>query len=591
MSHQDSTQISVQTPSGTVVEPADRIALLTASTPSARGWVERVSVQALSILSPELVKVLEESKNSQSEMSQNPRSTGIRGVDPSPAGSAQAAAYPVDTEENYYAQKEREQGFLPPTDINTAYQTVSPDVWAKMIHLADTLDFPSHFIRPPVAFGTQSLSQTESTELCGFRKEHKGSSSLEQSLKYLNSFSKSKPHLSERDLIKNLHCILPLSTLERLDHCKEKPNQTLKGIYLYLQTHFGKLLTPEEVYQKLSVLTSEVTATPPMEVLEKISELLIKVSDDNLEYERTAIRESLRYLKLILPTSMWPTLTMQVRGGTLSTLIQCIKSTFRPALEEGHRAILENQKKVRKLNQDDQAGAVSKVPREVTDLAAMSELLNMMRLDPSQVTCFNCSKVGHFSRDCPNRNNPASSQTLAQNQTQPAPPPRSSQPSKQFGRSRSGNNPRRDVSALRTFERLVYSSCPCAIHTQSLHSNADCRNQQTLGCTLHPGAHSLASCPRMEDMASLEGRMKKSNLPTQGWMSGPRATQPQAQTWNQTQTQPWGHAPQPFIQPPQAQIPPAALRHVAPAPGPNQDRGVFDDVRDQLIRLVGAMSQ
>lgn len=95
-------------------------------------------------------------------------------------------------------------------------------------------DLPEHYIRPPLIYGTRNnLSTEEHSQLAQLRKDTKGSSSLEASLRFLNSFALQNPHLSERALMNSLQAVVPLTTLHDLEYLRMRTDPNLDEIYEY----------------------------------------------------------------------------------------------------------------------------------------------------------------------------------------------------------------------------------------------------------------------------------------------------------------------------------------------------------------------
>ena len=60
---------------------------------------------------------------------------------------------------------------------------------------------------------------------------------------------------------------------------------TLRSIFDYLQTHHGSTKSRSEVFRSLSRLTAEVGDLDPLSTLEKISHLLLQVTDDPVKMQ------------------------------------------------------------------------------------------------------------------------------------------------------------------------------------------------------------------------------------------------------------------------------------------------------------------
>ena len=173
----------------------------------------------------------------------------------------------------------------------------TPAVLEKLFALsANSERIPKHFIQPPKQFGTGKLSDEEITRLGSFRKDTRFSSTLEAHLQWLNQIAGECPHASEKSLIDNIHVCLPLPCMKDSEFLKRKTNSSLSDIFVYLQTHYGSALSCSEVFKSLSDLTSSVGEIDPLTVLQRISMLLLQVTEDTEDCERAALRDSLSYL-------------------------------------------------------------------------------------------------------------------------------------------------------------------------------------------------------------------------------------------------------------------------------------------------------
>jgi len=74
------------------------------------------------------------------------------------------------------------------------------------------------FIKPPILYGSEPLTQTDIDTLRLYRKDTRGFASLEGTLQYINQFLQDKEHIvNEHELVKALCIILPTDCLETLE--------------------------------------------------------------------------------------------------------------------------------------------------------------------------------------------------------------------------------------------------------------------------------------------------------------------------------------------------------------------------------------
>ena len=384
---------------------------------------------------------------------------------------------------------------------------------------------PSHFISPPFVQGEKKMNPVEETRFSSLRKDTKNQASLESTLRWISQFSRDYPHVSESSIISNLHSVLPLDTLKNLELLRMQGN-SLRQIFLFLQTHFGSLKTPAEVFRSLNILTSTVGEDTPIQVLEKISQLLLQVSEDGDQCAKGVLRDSLRYLKLILRPETFLMLEMALKTGSFTDLFRLVQSDFSEILVERYKELRSEQRKVRKIQvEKDETYTVPASPDPTPPLVHSSAPIDggqedvvrlVRRLLGGQVArkCYNCDEEGHFARECPN---PKSQQ--APNR---APPPPFSNPQSQPKFS-GGSAP--------------YNQLPCSFHAGAKHNNQDCFKQRQVGCVMHSGAHAQADCKRVESRAQPIKNPSSGNQrgwqqarPSQPWQGNAQAPQP-SQPW------------------------------------------------------------
>ena len=359
---------------------------------------------------------------------------------------------------------------------------LSPDVIDRLMKLSAQRDrLPSHFVSPPTTFGTVDILTTdEQTKLKSLRKDTASTATLEASLRWLNICAASAPHLSEQALIDHMHTLLPLNCLANLDQLRRKPGCTLREIYSFLQTHHGSSLSRSEIFRSLSKLTSTVGDKDPLTVLQQVSQLLLQVTTDVEDCERAALRDSLSYLKLILGSESYLTLTMFLGEGSFADLFRICKSEFNEVLQARYQERKSEVKKIRKLDVSDQTptdpiqtsdSITSLSPSSIQDIQHVVH--QILGKNNTILTCFSCGDPNHLRRDCP---------LLSGKNTKSSRPP--------------NPTPARSSGSKKPSTKLPYYQHRCFIHAGP-HKNGECFQQLRLPCDYHGGGHAQASCQRL----------------------------------------------------------------------------------------------
>ena len=365
---------------------------------------------------------------------------------------------------------------------------------------------PEHYIRPALSFGTKnSLSTEEHSQLAQLRKDTKGSSSLEASLRFLNSFALQHPHLSEKALMDSLQAVLPLSTLQDLEYLRMRSDPNLDEIFEYLQMSFGTARSQEEVYLALAELTDSVGQTDPISVLEQISRLLLSVTGNSKECESAAKRHSMMYLKKLLGIDSFTSLKVLVGSGSFPDLVRICKTDMKEVICTKHREFMgskDNNKKLRQLALEHDsvevptyqvlstaqsasspnvsvASSSSSPLDSLTPSAILHQVLANLEGIPTDAMCYGCKSRGHFRRDCPTH--PYTGPPLNSS--------KSKSKSKRFGPSLNTQN-------TQNFIPGPYNSQLCLVHPNSKHINRVCKAQMFVQCPVHGAAHSAAECDR-----------------------------------------------------------------------------------------------
>ena len=423
--------------------------------PGSRSWLDSLALSAIRALSRENVSQIFK-----------PVATPVVSV-PAPASSVAPAV-------------------VAPPAVAVAQQ-LPPEVVAKLIVLSDqTNRVPKHFISPPKTFGTKKLTEDEITRLGSFRKDTRFSSTLEAHLQWLNQIAEECPHASEKSFIDSIHVCLPLPCLKDLEFLKRKTNSSLSDIYNYMQTHYGTALSRAEVFKSLSDLTSSVGEVDPLTVLQKISMLLLQVTEDSEDCERAALRDSLSYLKILLRTEMFLNLTMFLGNGDFGDLYRICKCDYKDILLSRYQEKRANSGKVRQVNKDSLPDSPDPPIATVPPPSIEDVVRQILGRNNQPLSCFSCGSNSHLLRECPSRQG---------QQNQASSPPR---PVPQ----RSSSDKKSSSS------RLPYAEQQCAVHQNSSHRNSACFKQQQIPCRIHNGSHSQAACKKVD-----QGKPKSQNYP------------------------------------------------------------------------------
>ena len=367
------------------------------------------------------------------------------------------------------------------------HPSLTNEVISKLLSLTDqSKKLPAHFIKPPSSFGQSPMTSEDELRLSSLRKDTKSSATLEFTLRFLNTFCEARPHISEKAILDVLHTFLPLNTLEAVEYIRMKRDASLHLVYSYLQTHFGNVRSRAEVFQSLSILTSSIGDLEPMQVLDRISKLLLQVSESEEECEMAALRDSLSYLRLLLGHDTFLTLKMYLQEGNFSALYTICKCHYAEILQSRWKEKRAELRKVRQITHPLPAYPPStddEIHNSSTGRNA-GQLENILRqiLGKSNVplSCFRCGDGNHLVSDCPQ--------------------PSNSLRPKQGQHDRSKGHEPASRTSSKPLTRHPYSSLPCFLHKsgKNFHLNSECFTQQRIACHVHPGTHSAASCNRME---------------------------------------------------------------------------------------------
>ena len=422
--------------------------------PGSRSWLDSLSVVAIRALSRENVSAIFHPPAAKQ---------AVPAVSATPVVSAVSSVSAVPS---------------PVADTAGSSTQLSPDVLAKLLVLsANSERIPKHFISPPKTFGSGKLSDDEVTRLGSFRKDTRFSSTLEAHLQWLNQIAKECPHASEKSFIDNIHICLPLACLKDIEFLKRKSNSSLSEIFNFLQTHYGSSLSRSEVFKSLSDLTSCVGEFDPLTVLQKISMLLLQVTEDSEDCERAALRDSLSYLKNLLGTEMFLNLSMFLGDGNFGDLYRICKCDYKDILLARYQEKRSASGKVRQINNKDyspepDSSIVTAPPPPPSVEDVVRQILGK---NNQPLSCFSCGSNSHLMANCPVR--------MGQ-QTQVNNPPKA--------------QPRRSSSKKSSSSRLPYAEQKCALHQNSAHKNLACFKQLQIPCPVHQGSHSQAVCKRMD---------------------------------------------------------------------------------------------
>ena len=362
--------------------------------------------------------------------------------------------------------------------------SLTNEVISKLLSLTDqSKRLPAHFIKPP-SFGQSPMTSEDELRLSSLRKDTKSSATLEFTLRFLNTFWEAQPHISEKAILDVLHTFLPLNTLEAVEYIRMKRDASLHLVYSYysyLQTHFGNVRSRAEVFQSLSILTSSIGDLEPMQVLDRISKLLLQVSESEEECEMAALRDSLSYLRLLLGHDTFLTLKMYLQEGNFRALYTICKSHYAEILQSRCKEKRAELRKVRQITHPPSADDDIHNSSTGQNAGQLEGILRQI-LGKSNVplSLFRCGDRNHSVSDCPQSFN-----SLRPKQNQ-------------HDHSKGHGPASRTSSKLLT--RQPYNSLPCSLHRsgKNFHLNSECFNQQRIACHLHPGSHSAATCTRIE---------------------------------------------------------------------------------------------
>ena len=415
--------------------------------------------------------------------------------------------------------------------VDSATTPLSPAVLEKLLALsANSERIPKHFIQPPKQFGTGKLSDEEITRLGSFRKDTRFSSTLEAHLQWLNQIAGECPHASEKSLIDNIHVCLPLPCLKDLEFLKRKTNSSLSDIFVYLQTHYGSALSRSEVFKSLSDLTSSIGEIDPLTVLQRISMLLLQVTEDTEDCERAALRDSLSYLKTLLGTEMFLNLQMFLGNGSFSDLYRICKTDYNEILLSRYQEKRSGSGKIRNITDKDVLPETSNSSIVTAPAVVEDVVRQIMGRNGVSLSCFLCGSPQHLMKECPSY------------QHQPSTPPKP-QPQRSSSGKKSSSS------------RLPYADLKCSLHKNSSHNNSECYKQLNIPCPFHNGSHSQAACKRL-DSGSSKVTPKQQQPPSQPLFppSQPQYSTQQQQGFQQQHPPPGYHQqhanpgyPQPWV--------------------------------------------
>lgn len=467
----------------------------------AKNWLCNLSVEALRVLSPDIVDSIQKGIDSAltADMTPTPPTTS---PERSVKTLASSAAVQTFSQEDLIAIK-------------------------KLLANQGNIVAPAHFIQAEQTLGTLKMNAEEENRLSSLRRDTKSQASLEQTLRWINEFIIDHPLVSEESIVRNLHSVLPLATLPNLELLRMQ-GSGLNSIFLFLQLHFGTLKSPEELYRALTTLTATVTDDDPLRTLEKVSQLLLQVSGSNEECSKAARRESLKYLKLILTDESYLMLIQRLGEGNFSHLLSLTKGDYSEILLSRYKLIRQEAKRVRQVAvQPEQSGIVT-VPEsssasgytthQASQDSEKQEILDFIRQVSSKtLICYRCNQEGHYARQCPQAN---------------------SQPPKQSGQRSQKSYPNPNNPRPSQPSKAPYHSLRCSLHLNSKHTNGECMAQQNRACQIHHGHHSQSACNRMDFP---KDRAQAPNTSShQPWNSTPPSQPP----WPQ-QNQFWNATPQP----------------------------------------------
>ena len=533
--------------------PQDRDALMSnlAKGKPALTWLSQISADALAVLNPEIVASIQQAFESTIQTPEAPPAPS----QPPPGtmkSLASSAAGHVFSSEELFAIK-------------------------KLIDSQATMAAPTHYIQPKMVFGTKEMTTEQESKLASLRRDTKCQASLENTLSWVNDKIEEFPEVSESAFIRHLHSVLPLHTLRNLELLRIQ-HSNLGQIFLYLQLHHGNLKSPSQLYTELNRLTESVGEDDPLRTMEQVSQLLLQVSDGSEECSKSALRESLKYLKNVLSDESYLMIVQRLGRGSFSDLLSLCKGEFSEILLSRYRKLRAERHKVRSIEVQPDREIITvgagyqnypghqNPPQPEKEKYDLCEMLRQISGQP--LICYNCRKEGHYSRQCPLPITPRSNNPTGQksNKSYSRPPfPNSSQPS-----------------------RAPYHTLSCFIHENSSHSNGECHIQQNKGCDAHQGHHALAACRKMtypKQKTRNPNPNPNPNPTTQQYSQSPPSQPPwtnQNPTWNapnpqsQPQQPPWNQQSQ---NPNQWRPQPVPLLPTHPQPNVAQPMG------NALVRL------
>lgn len=398
------------------------------------------------------------------------------------------------------------------------------------------LESPITYVKPLFSQGEGSLSGKDLEILRGHRKDARGVESLESSLSYFNSFLGGlNTPISESDALKALYIVLPvdcLLTMEQLTFRKA----SLKEVFANLQTIHGSRKSLDELQVQIENTMKNIDNSPPIDVLSKMNQILLKSASSQSDMDQTAIRETRRYLKSLGGEGLWNSVLAHFNnapGRHFRDLLRILNEFYSETLKELH-----DKKKIRNIVVTNPSPNGTEVASGISNLDSVQIAIKRIfgvpdKTDISQGLCFNCGNPGHISRDCKQKKQT----NIQSNQTRPrAPPPI-------------------DPS-------LPYNDQSCSVHAPAFHTNGRCKTQLAMACTIH-GNHSQASC-------TMAGRGGANNPP--GGYSGSKQ----------------GHRPNPFNPPPT--VPPPNWPR-QPGPGPSIPQPLGQPPQSQNPNLRGQNNQ
>ena len=569
--------------------------------PEARNWLNSLSESLLKVLTPEIVHRNREVWKISSTPSPSLLSGQVFATPTSPSNFIPA---PADgSKPSGPVPYHGTQGLGNLSNEPTPGARIPEDLEARLQLLENQENStPTHHIQPPTPRGNMCLTPQEELKLGSLQRNTKFGSSLETGLRFAAKFVDQHPHVSEVSIMENLGLVLPRGgPLRDYEMLSAQSMTTLDVIYNYLQTHHGNSRSKAEVFTSLERLTSGATEHEPLEVLEKISRLLLTVTDSNKEFEVVIMQNSLRYLKQLMGPDLFVTLQMALGEGGFHQLYRLCKVNFHDSLLKKFQEKKSEVKKIRKINvnpisvdpemeESKQGMAALPVPTPTSSLLVapatdpdyvLRQLLASKNRE--SVLCYNCNHYGHFARDCGNPK--ASAAPNPQERLQPSVPMPLSPPGPPAARN-------------------IFTDRLCQVHPRGKHTNGMCFALKELPCVLHNGAHAMADCrsyetPILPDLAgnpNNRNRFKKKSSyqqpspgqPPQQYQQQQQGLQrpqqaAQQQNWGPPQQLQAQQRQQPQQQPPIQAInwnnQQGAVRQI-------QDGSLLEDLREQINNMA-----